>query len=85
MFGKTREAMLKLSPSSRRKVAGQVLELLKRRQARQANSVLSPAPSQPGTSSGSRMLTSEELDLQRQARAKHMAYLQKRYPNVRVV
>ena len=35
MFDKTRLAMLKLSPASRRKVAGQVLELLRRREARQ--------------------------------------------------
>ena len=36
MFDKTRLAMLKLSLASRRKVAGQVLELLRQREARQA-------------------------------------------------
>lgn len=36
MFDKTRLAMLKLSPASRRKVAAQVLELLRRRAVRKA-------------------------------------------------
>ncbi len=85
MFEKTRKAMLKLSPASRVKVAGQVLGLLKRKREREQDAVLTQHPSQPVTSSDSNMLTSSELAQQKQALENHMAQLKRHYPNVKVV
>ncbi len=86
MFEKTRKAMLELSPASRRKVAGKVLELLKLKQERENGLASNPALSQPtksDTSSDSGILTNSELGQLKQQRKTNSEYLSKVCPNAR--